>query len=669
MDFPGGRTGPRGRASPPPPAPWHLQFRTSVCHFPSGPKQPGRGCGTQRPELVGTVPLKGPMGGAHGSEHPVARGRGQRMGRAAREASRRHGGSDVSRLAVSCVHDRGLVPALSLSTGIGLFARSPKQEVNPPPRVAPRLSRLPLRGLAQPVHTYASTTPLSRFYLRRDLSRPPPPDIPGPTPTDNSPHLETSRIMFANALLVASLFLSRAEALVLRQPSDGAPRVVHLDLQRAHVRDPISHDKLRRRAKTVNGVLDNLQTLYYLNVSLGTPPQQVRVHLDTGSSDLWVNTNASTLCSQHDTPCNFSGTYSANQSSTYQYLGSDFNISYVDGTAAIGDYATDTVRVGGTDLPALQFGIGYNSTSTESVLGIGYPKNEVQVSRLDKKPYQNLPAKMAANGVIASSAYSLWLNDLNADTGTILFGGVDTAHYQGDLISLPVQKVDGSFIEFFITLTGIAFGSEAIMQNMSLAVLLDSGSSLTYLPDDITSDIYEAVSASYQEEEGIAFVPCSFREQNATITFRFSDPAAISVPMNELIMDMDDEAGNPLTYDNGVPACLFGISPSDGSTNVLGDTFLRSAYTVYDLENNEISLAQAKYNVTTSNVKEIGKGTGAVPAAKTASSPVAASSGIPGQSDGSGQQSGKNNRSSGTSMTMPSLSLALLAALSSLLLS
>ncbi|OAQ87142.1 candidapepsin-4 precursor [Purpureocillium lilacinum] len=475
--------------------------------------------------------------------------------------------------------------------------------------------------------------------------------------------------MFANALLVASLFLPRAEALVLRQPSDGAPRVVHLDLQRAHVRDPISHDKLRRRAKTVNGVLDNLQTLYYLNVSLGTPPQQVRVHLDTGSSDLWVNTNASTLCSQHDTPCNFSGTYSANQSSTYQYLGSDFNISYVDGTAAIGDYATDTVRVGGTDLPALQFGIGYNSTSTESVLGIGYPKNEVQVSRLDKKPYQNLPAKMAANGVIASSAYSLWLNDLNADTGTILFGGVDTAHYQGDLISLPVQKVDGSFIEFFITLTGIAFGSEAIMQNMSLAVLLDSGSSLTYLPDDITSDIYEAVSASYQEEEGIAFVPCSFREQNATITFRFSDPAAISVPMNELIMDMDDEAGNPLTYDNGVPACLFGISPSDGSTNVLGDTFLRSAYTVYDLENNEISLAQAKYNVTTSNVKEIGKGTGAVPAAKTASSPVAASSGIPGQSDGSGQQSGKNNRSSGTSMTMPSLSLALLAALSSLLLS
>ncbi|UNI21488.1 hypothetical protein JDV02_007475 [Purpureocillium takamizusanense] len=472
--------------------------------------------------------------------------------------------------------------------------------------------------------------------------------------------------MFTTLLFAATLFLFPGDALVLRHPTDGVPRVVHLDLQRAHVRDPVSRDKLRRRAKPIKGILENQQTLYLLNVSLGTPPQQVRVHLDTGSSDLWINTEASTFCLQSDAPCKATGTYSSNHSSTYRYVNGDFNISYVDGTSAFGDYVTDTIRVGDSNLQEFQFGVGYNSTSAENVLGIGYPGNEAQVARLDRKPYQNLPAKMAAAGLIASNAYSLWLNDINANTGTILFGGVDTAHYQGDLISLPVQKVDDSYIEFYVTLTGMDFGSHTVVKNMSLAVLLDSGSSLTYLPNDIANDIYELVNASLQKDDGVALVPCSYRDQNTTLTFKFSDPATISVPMRELVLDMLDDDGKSIAFDDGVQACLFGISPTDDATSVLGDTFLRSAYTVYDLDNNEISFAQARHNVTTSNVKEIGKGTGAVPAAKAAPSPVTASSGMPGQSGRPGQHPGQNIISSGTNAMAPAISPGLLVAMSSL---
>ena len=46
---------------------------------------------------------------------------------------------------------------------------------------------------------------------------------------------------------------------------------------------------------------------------------------------------------------------------------------------------------------------------------------------------------------------------------------------------------------------------------------------------------------------------------------------------------------------------------------MLGDTFLRSAYVVYDLSNNEISLAQTNFNATKSNVMEIQSGTAGVP--------------------------------------------------------
>lgn len=53
-----------------------------------------------------------------------------------------------------------------------------------------------------------------------------------------------------------------------------------------------------------------------------------------------------------------------------------------------------------------------------------------------------------------------------------------------------------------------------------------------------------------------------------------------------------------------------------------GDTFLRSAYVVFDLENEEISIAKALFNVTDSKIMEIGKGKGAVPEATAASSVV-----------------------------------------------
>jgi hypothetical protein len=65
-----------------------------------------------------------------------------------------------------------------------------------------------------------------------------------------------------------------------------------------------------------------------------------------------------------------------------------------------------------------------------------------------------------------------------------------------------------------------------------------------------------------------------------------------------------DENGNPITFKDGQQACNFGISPSPGATAILGDTFLRSAYVVYNLETNEIAIAQTVFNSDSSNIVE-----------------------------------------------------------------
>ncbi|KAK2604580.1 hypothetical protein N8I77_007497 [Diaporthe amygdali] len=424
-------------------------------------------------------------------------------------------------------------------------------------------------------------------------------------------------------LALSATIISSAEGIDLRKRTDGgSPRVVGMPTQRKTVTNPHKRDQLRRRG-TVTANLDNEETLYFINATLGTPAQSLRLHLDTGSSDLWVNTASSALCTQTSQPCAFAGTYDANSSSTYEYVGSWFNISYVDGSGASGDYVTDTMSIGGTTVSDFQFGIGYTSSSSQGILGVGYAVNEVQVGRAQLSAYDNLPAKMKSEGKITSNAYSLWLNDLDASTGQILFGGVDTDQFQGELQTLPIQAEGSVYAEFLITLTGVSFSGETIAEDQALAVLLDSGSSLTYLPNSMVETIYDRVSAQYDSNEGAAYIACSKANDNATLDFTFSSPV-ISVEMNELVLDLVTASGKRPRFSDGTEACLFGIAPAGSSSMVLGDTFLRSAYVVYDLENNEISIAQTNFNATTSNVLEIGSGTDAVPSATAVANAVAA---------------------------------------------
>ncbi|KAA8643177.1 pepsin-like aspartic protease [Aspergillus tanneri] len=420
--------------------------------------------------------------------------------------------------------------------------------------------------------------------------------------------------------LVAFFIFQGTSGLTLHKRA--APAVVAFDIKRNDVPDPVARDRVRRkRDKTASQKLDNEETLYFCNVTLGTPKQSLRLVLDTGSSDLWCNAANSTLCSPKKDPCDMSGSYDPNSSSSYKFVSSKFNITYADGTGAAGDYVSDTLHIGDTAIKDFQFGVGYSSSSTEGVLGIGYVSNEVQVGRFGEAPYSNLPQAMVRSGLIKSNAYSLWLNDLGASTGSILFGGVNTEKYRGQLQTLPIQTVNGGYSEFIIALTAVSYSDGSNDQDYSAdalpaAVLLDSGSSLTYLPDSIVQTIYDDLDVIYEASGGVGYVPCGLAQKNINITYTFSTPT-ITVSIRELVLEAGD-----LRFRDGSRACIFGIVPAGDSTPVLGDTFLRSAYVVYDIANNEISLANTNFNSTKDNILEIGTGGNSIPGAITVSHPV-----------------------------------------------
>lgn len=275
------------------------------------------------------------------------------------------------------------------------------------------------------------------------------------------------------------------------------------------------------------------------------------------------------------------------------------------------------MTIGNVAFQGVQFGVGYTSSSTQGILGVGYASNEADAA-VDGRLYKNLPQQMADTGYIAANAYSLWLNDYFASQGSILFGGVDTAKFNGDLLTVPVLQEAGLYEEFIIALSGLSVdGTTLLTEENALPVLLDSGTSLTYLPSSVTDTLFSHFNTRLNNDAGGAVVNCNLAVENPSVNIVFSfSGATITVPLDEMVLENGIRRGKPV--------CILGITTAaEGQTPVLGDTFLRSAYVVYDLENNEISLAQTNFNATgTSNVMEIASGDNGVPGASPVASVV-----------------------------------------------
>lgn len=215
-----------------------------------------------------------------------------------------------------------------------------------------------------------------------------------------------------------------------------------------------------------SAVLGNQLVEYAVNITLGIPGQPFSVQIDTGSSDLWVKSDGS------------SGAFNKKASSTFQEdVPNGFAIAHGDKTSAIGDWVKDTINIGGVSID--QYSIDQyefamaTQTNTDPVFGIGYPSNEASyVNNLgngDQFQYDNLPIRLAKDGFINTPAYSLYLDSLQSQTDSLLFGAVDTSKFTGGLALLPFIKdepSDPSPREFQVTLAL----SILIMQDLPLTL-------------------------------------------------------------------------------------------------------------------------------------------------------------------------------------------------------
>lgn len=337
---------------------------------------------------------------------------------------------------------------------------------------------------------------------------------------------------------------------------------------------------LSARSSTAS-LVNEADTSYLIELAFGSDAQPVKVAIDTGSDELFVDPN----CSDSDfskiiqKECTADGQYEPGTSTTSTITEETSEIVYGSGAVDI-QYVIDSVGIPGTstNMSKVQFGVAVVSKDlNEGILGLGFGEG-VNLN------YSNFVDQLAAQNVTNTKAFSVALGTSDTEGGNVIFGGVDTKKFSGSLASNTIQDpATGDIQRYTIQMNSITLTNGSTSNKYSgsdLSVVLDTGSSLCELPTAIVSSMATDFNAQ-EDSTGLLYVDCDYQSMDGTLDFAFPG-VTISVPFSQFILSDGAE-------------CVLGVEAFDSDSGIvalLGDTFLRSAYVVFDQTNMEVSMAQ-----------------------------------------------------------------------------
>lgn len=347
---------------------------------------------------------------------------------------------------------------------------------------------------------------------------------------------------------------------------------------------PLPEAKALFKRGPVNTPLFNQLSFYQIDLQVGTPAQKLSALLDTGSSDMWFFSNRAGA----------SGVQTFNPSQSYSWHNNytNFQIGYVSGDAS-GTWGTDDITISGAPLKRQSFAIvtsGNGLSGIPGLIGVGLPALEsTNVNGgffSNRHTYSNVPLSLFEQGHINTPTYSLFLDSIDANSGSILFGAVDHSKYSGQLYSVP--RVHQS--RFNINIDGVSVNGRNVGSVGSAT--LDSGTTLGSLPDRVAASLAQAMGLQRDYNTGVYAAPKGRVNTKAPVSFTISG-INFDFKTGDLLID-SAKLGDP--FPSGM--YVLGFTPASSTQNqiILGDVFLRNFYIVYDLAHPQIGIAKANFN-------------------------------------------------------------------------
>lgn len=307
---------------------------------------------------------------------------------------------------------------------------------------------------------------------------------------------------------------------------------------------------------------DGTDYSYFAEVYLGTRTKPYQMLLDTGAGQSWImgascTTNA---CKLHDT-------FGPTDSTTYKEVSKEFFIGYGTGNVT-GTQVQDSVTLAGIKL-SMTFGVAsetskdFENFPIDGILGLSQMTAE----------HPNFIQSLATAKVLKSNIFGVSISRASdgANMGEINFGAPNTARFTGDLkytsVSANAEK------DWAISFDGAGFGTKKADVPTRLAYL-DTGTSFIFAAPTDVQTFHKQVTGA-KSTDGVTYtVPCDTTE---SLFFTFS-----GVTYNVSPKDWVGPKTNGICTSN-----VYGIEVIP-SAWLLGDTFLKNVYAVFDIDENRV---------------------------------------------------------------------------------
>ncbi|XP_013416210.1 beta-secretase 1 [Lingula anatina] len=402
-------------------------------------------------------------------------------------------------------------------------------------------------------------------------------------------------------------------SLVKRHSSSGQGFKLQLWKSRHLVNEAVRESNVVGRTTSDHNLAGQPGQGYYIEVSIGSPPQQLNVLVDTGSSNFAV------AAAPHP---DISKYFDKLSSSTYQENGTEVYVPYTQGHWR-GPLGNDIIKFPSMPNITARANLALitnsnkffiNDSNWQGILGLAY----ADIARPDASVQPFFDSLILQNTASIQNLFSLQLCSTieSKDTeekgmgGTLIIGGVDDGLYRGEFYWAPMHRE--WYYEVVITdvmVNNASLGMACVEYNTDKTIV-DSGTTNLRLPTKVYHQLVKVISKQLKPIDPLP--PPDFWTGQKMLCWSDDQVPWSSFPVISLALANSQDSSIVLTIspqmylravDNlpGDGCYKFSVAPSN-TGSVLGAVVLEGYYIVFDRGNKSVGFAETTCNPRTKEI-------------------------------------------------------------------